>query len=174
MKTLSFFSICLLLFGIFFISGCDRGVQKPPGLPDLITDVQIIVIQDGKPLEGAAVTLVPLDVSLARWPIKGKTDTNGLAKLTTYGKFSGSPAGKFKVVVVKREYLPNKQQTPTTEGTVAQGKWHDELGYIDYVDPLFGLSEKTSAEVEIKNDSSKHTVDVGKAVRLESKEKSNN
>ncbi|MDR1142188.1 MAG: hypothetical protein LBL62_10880 [Planctomycetaceae bacterium] len=164
------FSLCLL--NLFLISGCNREPQKPPELPDLIADVQISVIQDGKPLEGASVTLIPLDAALTRWPIKGKTNTNGIAKLTTYGKFSGSPAGKFKVVVVKREYLPNKQQT-TPEGSVFQGEWKEDLDYIDYVDPSLGLAEKTTIEIEISRDSSKHTVDIGKSVRLESKTKSN-
>ncbi|MDR0609186.1 MAG: hypothetical protein LBG58_03675 [Planctomycetaceae bacterium] len=171
MKCLLFFSIGSFLLGLFLISGCDRSPQKPPGLPDLIADVQITVIQEGKPLEGASVTLVPQDVSLARWSIKGKTNANGVAKLATYGKFSGCPAGKFKVVVVKREYLPNKQQS-AAEGEIYQGEWHEELTYIDYIDPSFGFSEKTTAEVEIKNGSTKHTVEVGKAVRLENKEKS--
>jgi hypothetical protein len=170
MKDLLFFSIGSFLLGLFLTSGCDRSPQKPPGLPDLIADTQITVIQEGKPLEGASVTLVPQEVSLARWSIKGKTDANGVAKLATYGKFSGCPAGKFKVVVVKREYLPNSQQ-PTPEGEIHQGEWQEELTYVDYVDPSFGFSEKTTAEVEIKNGSAKHTVDVGNAIRLENKEK---
>jgi hypothetical protein len=33
------------------------------------------------------------------------------------------------------------------------------------------FSEKTTVEVEIKNASTKYTVDVGKAIRLENKEK---
>ncbi|MDR3109319.1 MAG: hypothetical protein LBU65_06495 [Planctomycetaceae bacterium] len=171
MKTFSFYHCSftiLFIFVVVVMAGCGSEV-KPEDFPDLISGASISVIQDGKPLEGAAISMIPFDSALMRFPVTGITDASGIAKLSTYGKYTGCPAGKFKVVVKKREYEASK--TITAEGETFQGDPNAEIKYVDYVAPSFGLSEKTTLEVEISADSASHTVDVGKAVKLAGSDK---
>ncbi|NLZ03172.1 MAG: carboxypeptidase regulatory-like domain-containing protein [Pirellulaceae bacterium] len=79
-------------------AGC--GEQRPEGFPTLYP-ATITITQDGANLAGATVSLFPEDSTLSRWPVGGMTDENGMARLITYGKFEGAPAGKFKVMVNK-------------------------------------------------------------------------
>ncbi len=90
---------CLTLACLFgSLLGC--GEPRPDGMPTLYP-ASVTVVQDGKPLADASVTLIPTDTSLARWPMGGVTDAQGVAKLKTYMKFDGVPADSFKVTVNK-------------------------------------------------------------------------
>ena len=64
-KNLFLLTVCLL-----FLHGCG-GQKLPEGMPKL-TPVNLIVMQDGTPLDGAVVSLIPTDNS--RWNAGGVTD----------------------------------------------------------------------------------------------------
>lgn len=93
-------------FRLFLVSGCllalaiGCGETRPDGMPELYP-ATVTVMQDGSPLPGAAVTLLPQDAALTRWPVGGTTDDSGVVKLHTYSTYPGAPAGTFKVTVSK-------------------------------------------------------------------------
>ncbi|MCL2348704.1 MAG: hypothetical protein FWC50_10650, partial [Planctomycetaceae bacterium] len=58
---------CLILLAacLLVLSGCS-GQNLPEGMPKL-TAVVLTITQDGAPLEGAVVSLLPLDSANSRW-----------------------------------------------------------------------------------------------------------
>ncbi|MGL4942674.1 MAG: hypothetical protein ACRC46_05740 [Thermoguttaceae bacterium] len=162
----------LVLFVWTAATGCQSGPVPPEGFPALVSGVAITVTQEGSPLADASVTLVPEDTSLSRWPVMGKTDSNGVAVIATYGQFAGAPAGKFKVLITKREYTPSKLPPPRADENI--GDYQAALAKevcptYDLVNPEFNSPKTTSASIEISRASTKHAIDVGKAVRVELK-----
>lgn len=173
MKTNTANSILLLCL-FFFVFGCNRGPKMPEGMPKPIKGVEVTVMQEGTPLADASVTFTAVDGSNIKWFIRGQTDSNGIAKMMTYGKFEGAPIGKYKVVITKREETPSKLTVPGDDDPNKVAAYQDALEkesrpMYDLVDPAFSSSKKTPAEIEIGNASLKHTIDVGKAVRIERK-----
>jgi hypothetical protein len=63
--------------------------------------VQFKVTQDGEPVSGATVILVPADSS-ATLSASGFTNAEGICSISTLGK-SGAPRGSYKVLVTKVE-----------------------------------------------------------------------
>ena len=90
----------LLLFcSIILIgNGCSKS-NRPADLPKLYP-AAVTIRQEDKELSGAAVRLVPLDVSNT-WTTGAVTDSHGKATLRTHGRYPGAPAGKYKVCVTK-------------------------------------------------------------------------
>ena len=93
----------LIAVWICAFSGC--GEKRPDGMPKLYPTV-LLVKEGGTPLPDVFVTFYNEDGSLPRWNIGGVTDANGILKLNTYGKYSGVPEGKFKVVLSKLGEVP--------------------------------------------------------------------
>jgi hypothetical protein len=89
---------CFLVLCVTF-AGCG-GEPKPDGLPTLY-QVSLTFTQDGEPCVDVNVPLIPLDGS--PWGVGGKTNEKGVATFITHGKFSGVPAGKYRVEVSKYE-----------------------------------------------------------------------
>ncbi len=80
---------CSLWFrchGMVFLSlmGVLSEHAVPDGMPELYP-VVVSVVQDGKPLEGASVQLIPADAINARWACGGCTNANGEAEIATLG-----------------------------------------------------------------------------------------
>ncbi|MDR1958459.1 MAG: DUF4198 domain-containing protein [Planctomycetaceae bacterium] len=73
-----------VLLPVLFCAGC--GEKTPEGMPALIKNASVTVIQDGKPLADAKVVLVPTNGS-SRWTVGGQTDASGIAKLVTHGQY---------------------------------------------------------------------------------------
>lgn len=91
-------SLALLVFG-----GCD---STPEGqLPT--APVEVTVLYNGKPVEGADVTFVNAS---GPPPAFGKTDASGKAKLHTYAADDGATLGEHSVSVVKQEFDKVKQE----------------------------------------------------------------
>jgi len=86
------FFLCLLSLGI--LTGC--GPKLPDGMPKLYP-VTITVTQDGTPLEDANIILS----GVGDWVSTGSTDSQGIAKLYTQGRYLGVPEGTLKVTVTK-------------------------------------------------------------------------
>lgn len=116
---------------LFLMSGCllvlTTGCSdpRPEGLPEL-HPATITVMQDGAPLSGAAVTLVPQDPALTRWPAGGTTNDSGVVDLYTHSTFPGAPAGTFKVTVSKT--TTEGDPKPTHPGPNAT---HEQLSAYD-------------------------------------------
>ena len=88
------------IFPLLFISLCLAVVgcsdPKPAGFPKLY-QVSMIFMQENEPCADVTIMLFPLDDN--KWPSGGKTNANGIATFITHGKFSGVPAGKYRIEV---------------------------------------------------------------------------
>ena len=150
-------SLALVCATIVFFAGCSQGLVHE-GLPALVP-CSITVMQDGRPLEDAIVTLTPKEGS-TNWVVGGRTDAKGVAKIQTQMRYPGAPAGDYKVRVAKTvtEYgtpIPSGSDladvTPSTTFTLIPLKFDDV--------------NATPCEITISGSSSTATVDVGAAVR---------
>jgi len=153
-STMKHLPVFLALLLAATLTGC--GKQRPDWLPELYP-MTIIIIQDGKPLEGASVQLIPSDSG--RFAVSGTTDIAGQAVLKTSGQYSGVPAGQYKVVVTKTE-IEKIGPPPKDE--------YSSQPIINYhlVETQYGSRKTTPLEIEIvsgKNETK--TFDIGKKIR---------
>ncbi|MDR1493851.1 MAG: carboxypeptidase-like regulatory domain-containing protein [Planctomycetaceae bacterium] len=146
--------ICLLLSGAI---GCGGDVSRPADLPPL-KPCKITVNQDGKPLEGAVVTLVSKDASTKYARSSGVTDASGTADMKTYGYF-GAPEGNYKMTVTKTGSEGGKE-TADASGVVSTRGGKD----YSYVEKKYADIKSTPLEIEIHGKENSQMVDVGKAV----------
>jgi len=137
--------------------GCSE--QKPDGLPTLYP-VALKFTQDGKPCEGASVTLIAeTPGTQTNWIVGGSTDATGTAVLKTYGKYPGVPEGKYKVVVSKvvREQIG----TPSESMYESQG---ENAYYL--IDPAYSKPGMTTLEIEVTpNKKVYEPFELGKEIR---------
>lgn len=121
----------------------------------------IIVMQEGKPLEGASVSLMPMD-SNSRWSAGGVTDSKGKAQISVHGKYTGVAPGRYHLCINKIEVEPiDLEKYPRKAGTETPTP-----DIYDLIAPKFGNLE-TAQEVEVVTDGKNEwTVDVGSAVRV--------
>ena len=91
--------IALILIAAMSITGCGKNNSRPSDLPQLFPCV-LTITQEGNPLDGAYVTLIPMEESNAKYQASSVTNKSGEATIVTYG-FDGVPAGKYKVCVRK-------------------------------------------------------------------------
>lgn len=87
-----------------WVVGC--GEKLPPDLPKLYP-TRVLVIQAGKPLEGASVHLLPKDTN-SRWAAAGKTDSSGKVEFYTEGRYRGVPEGAYQLTVSKTFTEPSE------------------------------------------------------------------
>lgn len=107
------------------MSGGCRYDRKPDGMPPLhICTVHVLL--DGKPLQGAIVTLM----NDTPWGAGGETDAKGKVHIATRG-FPGCPEGEFKVIVSKTEFPPVlPQDKPEFVGDKPIIHVHEKFGFI--------------------------------------------
>jgi len=156
MRTFLFLTISIALL---LQAGCGPRDDRPADMPRLYP-VKISIVQDGKPLEEADVTLTaktPTNYGVST----GFTDASGVAILRTYG-YNGVPVGQYTVAVIKRTVegatlatSPIDGSTYETGGTVYQTV---DVQYTDTVQsPLnINVTEKGATE----------SFDVGAPVRI--------
>lgn len=159
-------------------AGC--GEPLPEGMPALYP-AKVVLTQGTAPLAEASVTFVPEDSSLARWPVGAVTDANGVAELRTFAKYSGAPAGKFKVIVNKS--LTEGAALPVHPGgsaTAEQMKEYDKAmksgGFQVYevVEEKFRNIKSTTLNVEVQaSGSNEFPLDAGKPVKEKNVKASN-
>lgn len=138
--------------------GCS-GEDRPVGLPDL-APVTIIIVQDGKPLEGASVQLISEDAS-SKWATGGSTNALGEAILMTQGKYEGAPAGKYKVTVDK---ITNDGPAVVVDDPAGA----PPVTSFRLIDAKFTSAETTTAELTVAAGTPLvETIDVGPAVKKE-------
>jgi hypothetical protein len=111
----------LLLLGavsLSSIAGCSGGNDKwTKGRPPLYKASGKITF-NGKPLEDALILYNPASGDVAA---RAKSDPQGNFVLSTFGENDGAPAGSYKVVVTKIEYIvkPTAYNSPE-ENAVAK------------------------------------------------------
>jgi hypothetical protein len=84
---------------LFACSGCGKN----------LVDLKVRVTLDGRPLEGASVTLHPASTNKVGRTSSGVTSAGGTVRFTTFHPFDGVPRGKFKVVVLKSPTSVNEE-----------------------------------------------------------------
>jgi hypothetical protein len=151
-----------------FIIGCG-GEKRPSDLPTTYPTV-LTVIQDGKPLEGASVNLLPKDTN-SRWAASGITDSAGRVDFFTEGKYRGVPEGEYQVTVSKTTTEPSKYEGQEKPADVDPITWSKTLAAevrIGYrlVDPQYNSRNTTplTLTVDPKQDENRQ-IDVGGAYK---------
>jgi len=166
MKAIHHLRIITILAAIILLfAGCG-GEKLPDGMPRPVA-CTITVTQEGMPLEGAIVRLLPVDGN--SWNAMGRTDASGRAIIYSMDRFRGAVPGKYKVVVTKTEQETvaelsseervrlQSQGLPIPEPTPAN---------FSLVEEEYGDVSTTPHEIEVARGNPSHTIDVGKAVRI--------
>jgi len=151
--------LCVLTTMLLPLFGC--GEKLPPGMPTPVR-CEIFVTQDGNPLEGAMVRLLPMDGGT--WVAIGSTDASGKATVYTMDRYKGAVPGKYKVAVNKSE----TEEVPPA-GSEAYRRIESRGGSLDsfnLVEEQYGDAQTTPLEIEVKRGMPTHMVDVGEAVRV--------
>ena len=165
-------------FRLFLVSGCllalavGCGEPRPEGMPELYP-ATITVMQDGSPLPGAAVTLLPQDTALARWPAGGITDSSGKVAVHTYSTYAGAPAGTFKVTVSKTTTEGDPRPThPGANATAEQLRAYDramktgKFEVFQVVAAEHRMANTTKLSIDVTSSGpNEFTLDVGPAVK---------
>ncbi|MDR1480944.1 MAG: hypothetical protein LBJ00_18625 [Planctomycetaceae bacterium] len=138
----------ILLCALLIFVGCGR--QNMPDGMLALHPCQIIVTRDGQPFAMAEVKLYPVESQKKDWSTTGLTETNGVIDLRTNANYSGVPAGKYKIIVVKED-IENVD--------------NNFYYRVNTVDPKFGTMELTPLEIEIKSGKNKQTVEVGPEIK---------
>jgi hypothetical protein len=149
---------CIIL-SLSLFSGCTDS-SRPKDLPQL-HPCTLTFTQDGKPLDGAVIALVPTGETVGKYQASTVTNAAGKAAFSTYG-FSGVPAGRYKVTVKKN-----------IESDLEYGKddYGDQIviGGTTYrlVEPKYSSAETTPFEIDIPlTKSTTLSFDTGKAVKI--------
>lgn len=121
----------------------------------------ITVTQDAKPLPGATVILVPETVLEKGWVISGGTDSRGIARMFTHGKYEGAPGGKYKVLISKQEH----ENAEPPKMPMSASDFRPPVPVYDTVDARYKTVKTTPFEIEVNNGKTTASFDVGKAVR---------
>jgi hypothetical protein len=152
------------LTGIFIVvlpilNGCSQSIHE--GLPPLYP-CSITVIQDGKPLTGANVSLVRLDGE-PRWVVCGITNSSGVATIQTQMRYSGAPEGTYKVRISITVSEGQAKLVPS--GDVEQPLSVGDIPSYFVVDPKYDHFNTTPFEISITNGKNKESFDVGQSIK---------
>jgi hypothetical protein len=136
----------LLFVSLIGLSGCQE--YRPAGLPKLIPCEITVINTDGVPLAGASVRLFATETSI-HWAIIGKTDDHGIARISVNAQYSGSPAGKFRVLVSKNEGFDKMTGIPKTSPNTYVSV---DTELIYYVNPIYANEKRSPFEIEVIDD----------------------
>ncbi|MDR1959466.1 MAG: carboxypeptidase-like regulatory domain-containing protein [Planctomycetaceae bacterium] len=162
-------AVLSLLCATMSFSGCGRSQSFPPGMPKSYP-AAITIIQDGQGLDGASVTLMPLDGST--WYASANTDAHGAAVLMTQGQYPGVVPGRYKILVTKRDtapstvVIPDPDIDPAGYSKALEQANKEVLESFDLIDPKYASVDAAPEEIEIIAGKNEKTIDVGKAVRI--------
>ena len=145
-------------FLLLCMLGCS-GQKLPDGMPKLFP-CNITVLMDGTPLADASVTLVPFEGSAVTYSAGGTTNASGAVAIMVNGQFTGAPAGKYNVLVVKTflKYEPgfepeNIKITPS--GDEVQDRKtrlyaaQDHATNVNVVDVAYSTQQNSPLQVEV-------------------------
>ena len=161
-----FHFLCLwfcLTSALALFVGCG-GEKVPEGMPPLVK-FSLTITQDGKALDGAAVSF---QTSSHSYKVDGTTNSSGVVQLLTSGKFKGAPEGEYQVEVKKEIATESKFGNDAPVNPDARAKWDaNRLGEYrpthSYVDKKFGNFETSGLTVQIVKGGSA-SLEVGSAV----------
>jgi hypothetical protein len=162
------FLVSVAAASLVFLTGCSESNPKPAGFPVTVPCV-ITMTQEGVPLEGAMVSLIPTD-GAQDWLFSAITDASGNARIFTYGREAGAPKGKYKIIVTKTETNPSRFTMPDESDTDAMARYHQNVGHerlnsYTLVESVYTDPNTTPLELEITGRTAE-TFDVGKKVRI--------
>lgn len=100
-------AICLALLSPL-LAGCE---SQPDGRI-AVAPLEITVLYEKQPVADAVVTLAS---ETGDPPSFGRTDANGVAKVTTYETFDGATIGTHSVSVVKQEFGGQSEQDQVSQ-----------------------------------------------------------
>ena len=139
---------------LFSLAGCSKQL-KPDGFPPLYS-ASVQVMQDGKPLEGALVSLHGTANTPLKWGVFAQTDSNGKAVFVTHGKFYGAPEGEYLITVEKEEVVEVSRRG---DNIVSESFTLVEEQYVD--------KGKTPLRIQIQKKGRNHAeLNVGKPVHI--------
>jgi hypothetical protein len=145
---------------VITIFGCQRNDDRPTNLPPLFPIV-VTVHQEGTPVAGAFVRLVPADANMP-WSCGATTDSSGRAVIKTIGKFAGAPEGDYKVAISKLEMPAVAGSNMSNLNAPANPGQSDSF---DLIDPKYSNPSTTPLETKVGKDNPKVEFNVGPAVR---------
>ena len=156
------------LFGtlLLFVVGC--GETLPPDMPKLYP-TKVVIIQDGQPLEGANVQLLPKDPD-SRWAAAGRTDSSGAVDFFTEGRYRGVPEGDYQVTVSKVYTEPSKYLGQKRPDDIDYPTWNrmmseEKLNSYHLIDPVYDSRKTSTLELTVGPKQPKdRQIDVGNAV----------
>jgi hypothetical protein len=137
----------VVLLTVLCFGGCAPSLPK--GLPP-IYPCTITLTQEGVPLEGTSVALIPEDTTL-NFVFAGATNSSGNVEMYSHGKHRGVPAGKYKLFITKKDREIQNEKI-----------WDVSLVDVKYTKP-----DTSPIEIEIAKKKNKFTFDLGKAVRIQ-------
>lgn len=144
---------------LFAVAGCKNDL--PPGMPRL-TKCEIVITSENKPVEGVFVTLIPRQEGLEKWPSAGTTDTEGKAKIVTFGQYPGVPAASYKVVLNKVVRQGGEKDDETTP--IAK---REKIQIFSLVDKKYTVQETTPLELTVENSAVSQTYDIGAPTKVQ-------
>jgi hypothetical protein len=153
------------LAGIFvlfltILVGCSQNVHE--GLPPLYP-CNITVIQDGKPLAGANVSLVRFDGDM-KWVVCGTTNSSGVTAIQTQMRYAGAPEGKYKVRISKTVSEGEPKLVPS--GDSEQPLSIGDIPSYFVIDPKYDHFNTTPFEISIAKDKTNgESFDVGQSIK---------
>ena len=148
-----------------FLTGCGdkEDARRPKDMPKLYA-VTITVTQEGKPLEGADVTLIaktPATYGVS----SGETNASGEVKPRTYG-FVGVPAGEYLVTVNKAGLEGAQERTETNEDgeTFTNIVGGQNFSYVD--DKYWRDRSNTPLGIVVTEKGARESFELGAPVRV--------
>ena len=142
--------VSLLLF-VFVFAGCGTN-KRPAGMPKLTPCEFTFQYEDGTPLEKAFVMMYPV---VGQWYANGTTDSNGFAKMSTQGLYTGAAPGEYKVTVTKQDIIDPPGYIPGNEDNPASI-------VKDLIDRGFATPDKTPLKINVATTPIKETFKVKK------------
>ena len=141
---------CLVL--VLMVTGCGTG--KPKDIPAL-HPASVTVKNGSSPIADAMVVLIFSGNSTGSWSVAGKTDANGIAKLsTTQGDWKGAgvPAGDYVVFVNKAAEFTQEPLPEELEGDerAKQAFFAEQQKKIDALPKLIPTSLTSAATSPLK------------------------
>lgn len=98
--------IAAVLLGVLSITGCGKG--KDPW--EIVYPVKGQINFEGKPIEGAVLTLIPED---SKFPSSVRptaiSEPDGSFEVGTYKSGDGAPAGSYKVIALRYPVVGTKE-----------------------------------------------------------------
>jgi hypothetical protein len=124
------------------MTSCRRSDHEP------VYPVTGKVLYNGKPAEGAQITLVPLDGKNAKTPRPGaQVKRDGSFRLSTFASYDGAPPGRYAVTIVYRS-AEKKENDENMGPDLLRGRYTEPKSTPLAVDVKEGTNELEPFQVQ--------------------------